>query len=189
MKENNNETKSTLSGDNSKLNANTNNIDNDVATKIMKNRGIRIYNIVIGIMAALALGISIANIDVDDKPKPKKESQTFVEQSKEDICYRIFIGLTDKNTNYQKIDTVSAIEIVKNVCISKKLGYTLFEANGGYKDSNSILHTEKTLVLEMDHITDDELHSVMADISKRLNTNALMYTKEDLEVVYYNNNN
>lgn len=167
-----------------------NNDIKDADTKLyVKNRGIRIYNIVIGIIAALALGISLANIDIDNKPKKESADNGIMESSKEDICYRIYIGLTDKETNYQKIDITTAIEIVKNICISRKLGYTIYEAHGGYRDSNSVLHTERTIVLEMDHITDDELHLVLADVSKRLNTNALMYTREDLEVVYYNNNN
>ena len=168
-----------------------NNVESNenVVVEEKKRKGIRLYNVIIGIIAALSLGISLANINFDKEAKNSEAQVENLDEGKEDICYRVYIGLTDKDANYQKIDTDTAIEIVKTICITRALAYTIYETNGGGKDENGVLHTGKTLILEMDHITDDELHAVLADVSKRLNAGALMYTKENLEVVYYSNNN
>ena len=102
----------------------------------------------------------------------------------EDISYNVYIGLTDKNQNKQIISDAEAFEIVKTICINNNASYTIYNANGGYK-SEGIIHTEKTLVLEMDRITEDTLHQILTDIKRRLNVGSVMVLKQPVEVFDY----
>ena len=102
----------------------------------------------------------------------------------EDISYNVYVGLTDKNQNRQIIDYNVAKEIIKTICINHSAGYTIYEAVGGYKDNN-IVHTENTIVLEMDRINEETLYEIVNDIKKRLNVHTVMITKEPIEVFDY----
>lgn len=103
----------------------------------------------------------------------------------EDCQYRVYIGLTDTDSNYQIVDEVTAKEIIKTVCLAHSVAYTIHEADGGFKDSSGAIHVEKSYVLEMDHITDDDLYKIMDDVITRLNCGAVMYTKNNASVTKY----
>lgn len=102
----------------------------------------------------------------------------------EDISYNVYVGLTDKNQKRQIIAYDVAKELIKSICINHSVGYTIYEAVGGYKDNN-IVHTENTIVLEMDRINEETLYEVVNDIKKRLNVHSVMITKEPIEVFDY----
>lgn len=103
----------------------------------------------------------------------------------EDCQYRVYIGLTDTDSNYQIVDEVTAKEIIKTVCLAHSVAYTIHEADGGFKDSSGAIHVEKSYVLEMDHITDEDLYKIMDDVITRLNCGAVMYTKNNASVTKY----
>ena len=102
----------------------------------------------------------------------------------EDISYNVYIGLTDKNQNRQIIEESVALEIIKTICINHNASYTVYNANGGYKEEG-IIHTEKTLVLEMDRITEETLYEILNDIKRRLNVGSVMVLKQAAEVFDY----
>lgn len=132
------------------------------------------FNTITVIIAILALVISIFAY--------MKESGVIYN---EDCQYRVYIGLTDTDSNYQMVDEVTAKEIIKTVCLAHSVAYTIHEADGGFKDSNGAIHVEKSYVLEMDHITDDDLYKIMDDVITRLNCGAVMYTKNNASVTKY----
>ena len=111
---------------------------------------------------------------------------TYVEGSfvKDDTSYCIYVGLTDKNQNRQIVDYNVAKEIIKTICISQSAGYTIYEANGGYKENN-IIHTENTIVLEMDRIDEETLYKVADEIKRRLSVHSVMIMKKEVEVFDY----
>ena len=102
----------------------------------------------------------------------------------EDISYNVYIGLTDKNQKEQLLDENEAFEIVKTVCINHNASYTIYNANGGYK-KEGVVHTEKTLVLEMDRISEETLYEIVNDIKRRLNVGSVMVLKQTAEVFDY----
>ena len=102
----------------------------------------------------------------------------------EDISYSVYVGLTDKNENRQLIEYNAAKELIKKICINHDAAYTIYEAAGGYKE-NTIIHTENTIVLEMDRISEETLYAVTNDIKKRLNIHSVMIMKKPVEVFDY----
>lgn len=147
-------------------------------SKITKFTNLKIFetfiHIVTLIIAIIALVVSISTY--------KKESSA---KNNEDCQYRVYIGLTDSASNYQIVDEITAKEIIKTVCLAHSVAYTIYEADGGFKDKDGAIHVEKSYVLEMDHITDENLYAIMDDIITRLNCGALMYTKNNASVVKY----
>ena len=153
-------------------------MEKKVKTKVNKNTSTHPAVIII---AGLAIILSIVSLF-----RTTSFSKTSAESSivAEDISYNVYIGLTDKNQNRQIIDEAVALEIVKTICINHNAAYTIYNANGGYKEEG-ILHTEKTLVLEMDRISEETLYEVLNDIKRRLNVGPIMVLKQAAEVFDY----
>ena len=130
------------------------------------------------IAAGLALILSILSlVRVSTIYRTRAEESIVAE----DISYNVYIGLTDKNQNRQIIETEAAVEIIKTICINHDAAYTIYNANGGYNDGG-ILHTEKTLVLEMDRIDEETLDKIINDIKRRLNIHSVMVMKKPVEI-------
>ncbi|MBO6120067.1 MAG: hypothetical protein J6P02_06330 [Lachnospiraceae bacterium] len=130
------------------------------------------------IVTALALAFStISLIRVASFTRTRAEEGVVAE----DISYSVYIGLTDKNQNRQIIEDDVALELVKTICINNNVAYTIYNANGGYNDGG-ILHTEKTLVLEMDRIDEETLDKIINDIKRRLNIHSVMVMKKPVEI-------
>ena len=133
------------------------------------------------IAAGLALILSILSlVRVSTIYRTKAEEAIVAE----DISYNVYIGLTDKNQNRQIVETEAAVEIVKTICINHNAGYTIYNARGGYKDQG-IVHTENTIVLEMDRISEETLYEICNDIKRRFNVHSVMILKQPAEVFDY----
>lgn len=133
------------------------------------------------IAAGLAIILSIISIVRTSSFYKTRAEESIVA---EDISYNVYIGLTDKNQKRQIIDENAAVEIIKSICINHKVGYTIYNANGGYND-DGIIHTEKTIVLEMDRIVDETLNEILNDVKRRINTNSVMVLKHTAEIYDY----
>lgn len=63
--------------------------------------------------------------------------------------YTLYLGLNDKNTKTQKIDTVEAYKICENMCADFFGGATIFSAKGIYKHDDNTVVIENTLRIEI----------------------------------------
>lgn len=63
--------------------------------------------------------------------------------------FTLYLGLNDKETKLQKIQTVEAFKIVSNLIAARFDGGTIFEADGVYKHESGVLVIEKTLRIEL----------------------------------------
>ena len=102
----------------------------------------------------------------------------------EDNAYSVYIGLTDKNQNRQVIEEDVAIELIKTICIHNSTAYTIYKAQGGFK-KEGIIHTEKTLLLELNRVSKETLEIIMNDIKRRLNVGTLLVVKKKVEMYDY----
>ena len=97
----------------------------------------------------------------------------------------LYVGLTDKDENRQLITKEVAKEVLKTICITKNMGYTIYEAEGAHKDTLNILHTEATLVLELDDLGKEELMKISDEICNRLNIQSIFIVKKKGESYYH----
>ena len=63
--------------------------------------------------------------------------------------YELYMGLNDKDTKTQKIDTLEAYKIVSNQVAQRFDGGTVFNASGIYKHEDGTVVIENTLKIEI----------------------------------------
>lgn len=74
--------------------------------------------------------------------------------------YTLYLGLNDKDTKTQKIDTLEAYKVVENMLASMFDGGTIFNAHGVYKHDNGDIVIENTLRIEILEFGDSILEKV-----------------------------
>ena len=63
--------------------------------------------------------------------------------------FTLYLGLNDKDTKQQKIDTIEAYKIVENIITEKFDGGTISHATGVYKHDDGTIVREETLRIEL----------------------------------------
>ena len=142
-------------------------------------------HVVIAFVAVVSLFLSLASFfkPMTRRMMPRKSSIV----TTEDISYKIYIGLTDKDANYQTLAEDVATELVKTICIQHNQSYTIYNVQGGFKDEENKIHTEKTIILELDKTNEEVLYSILNDVTRRINNGSVMVVKNALEVFEYQN--
>lgn len=88
--------------------------------------------------------------------------------------YDLFVGLNDKDTRKQEIETDKAIEIVKSLCWEMFEGTTVSLAYGLYKHGDGEKVSENTIRIEL--MTDDKkgVKNFVNDLKKIFNQESIM---------------
>lgn len=77
------------------------------------------------------------------------------------IKYSLYLGLNDKDTKTQKIDTIEAYKIICNIIKGYDIeGFTIYNAQGFYIHQDKSISVENTLKIELmfiDEMVVDEL--------------------------------
>lgn len=90
--------------------------------------------------------------------------------------YTISIGLNDKNTKMQEINTLDAFKIVTNLIIQHFGWWTINEWKGVYTHENWEIVIENSLICSI--ITDKDTSWFINDVKKLLNQESVM--KEEI---------
>lgn len=98
------------------------------------------------------------------------------------------IGLNDKNTERQEIETGAAKNIIANILLNKYniFAFTMFECSGVYKmESTGNIIFENSIRVEI--ATDDELtaaDAIIETMKKELNQESIMMERETKEIFF-----
>lgn len=69
---------------------------------------------------------------------------------KKEKKYILNVGLNDKDTKQQKIDSVEAYKVVENLLLNNGIsGYTIYQGLGLYKHDSGEITRENTLIIEL----------------------------------------
>ena len=93
----------------------------------------------------------------------------------------LYLGLNDKDTKKQEINTIEAYKIVNNVVNNYCDGATIYECQGIYKHDNGEIVFEKTLKIELMFIDRVTVVSIVKDLKKALNQESIVLQKEIVE--------
>lgn len=133
----------------------------------------------VGIIVYLAVGHIVQADDVH-------KQETMLDQQMETKAkYILYIGTNDKDTNKQLIPTEEAKKKVDAICAKYVDGYTVFDANGGWKDETGTYAHENTLVCFFYDVTEDQIKNIMDDVLKELNQSAIFVEKLNSVYTYY----
>lgn len=95
--------------------------------------------------------------------------------------YTLYLGLNDKDTKQQKINTLEAYKICNNILLNYTDGATVFEANGIYKHNDGTFTIEKTLRIEL-------LFTEQKTVEKIVNELKIVFNQESVAVQIENIN-
>lgn len=98
--------------------------------------------------------------------------------------YTLYIGLNDKDTKQQNIDTFEASKIVQNVLTDKTGGGTIFQATGVYKHDDGTVIIENTLRVEIVAAAVDAVRAAIEIIKTALNQESVILQTEKIQSVF-----
>ena len=98
--------------------------------------------------------------------------------------YTLYIGLNDKVTKQQNIDTLEASKIVQNVLTEKTGGGTIFNATGVYKHDDGTVIIENTLRVEIVAAAVDAVRAAIEIIKTALNQESVILQTEKIQSVF-----
>lgn len=99
--------------------------------------------------------------------------------------YILNVGLNDKDTKLQKIDSIEAYKIVENTLLNNGLdGYTIYQGKGLYKHDNGTITQENTLIIEMIFTTEDIVNKVITILKQVLNQESIMKQVQDITISF-----
>lgn len=110
----------------------------------------KITGIIIAVISAVAIILSVVALVVCVSPQKTEE------QKASDTQYVMYLGTNDKDTNKPVFTTEEAKRKAEEILIDQFGGYTIQEANGGWKDGD-VVYQEYTLVI---YLSDTDLEQV-----------------------------
>lgn len=99
--------------------------------------------------------------------------------------YILYVGLNDKDTKTQKIDTLSAYNLTNNILLNYVEGATVTQSKGIYKHNNGNVVIENTLIIELLFTDNDTVNKIANDLKKALNQESIAIQKYNIESYLY----
>ena len=95
----------------------------------------------------------------------------------------LYIGLNDKDTKKQKIDTLEATKIISNLITSLCDGGTIYNATGIYRHENGEIVIENTLRIELIDPSKTALKELVSTAKTILNQESIIIQTESINTM------
>lgn len=86
----------------------------------------------------------------------------------------LYVGLNDKDTKEQRIDTLEAVKIATNIITANTGGGTLYNAKGIYTHENGVIVIENTLRIELYNCKPEPLKTIITTLKATLNQESII---------------
>lgn len=96
----------------------------------------------------------------------------------------IYVGLNDSVTHVQKFSTEKYISLLKNICKSYGLAFTMNRISGGYFHDDGTYVEENSLALILLDVEESIVEDVAKDLCAFFNQESVMVTYSQAEVHY-----
>ena len=94
--------------------------------------------------------------------------------------FTLYLGLNDKITLSQKINTIEAYKIAMNIILQYTIGATIFEASGYYKHEGGRTTIEKTLRIELLFIERNSVLTIIDTLKAAFNQESIILQEETI---------
>ena len=101
----------------------------------------------------------------------------------EGIKYEIFIGIKDKDSYLEVLSVDDFKDILTEICTEKEISFTMLTQHGGYTHGKGYT-TETSLRVVIIGINEDEVYLLGEKLKKKINTDAVLITKTEVEYCY-----
>lgn len=95
--------------------------------------------------------------------------------------YILYVGLNDKDTKTQKIDTLSAYNLTNNILLNYVEGATVTQSKGIYKHNNGNVVIENTLIIELLFTDKTTVETIAKELKMALNQESIAIQKQTIE--------
>lgn len=95
--------------------------------------------------------------------------------------YILYVGLNDKDTKTQKIDTLSAYNLTNNILLNYVEGATITQSKGIYKHNNGNIVIENTLIIELLFTDKTTVETIAKELKMALNQESIAIQKQTIE--------
>ncbi len=93
--------------------------------------------------------------------------------------FTMFIGLNDKDTKKQEIDTERAVNLVYNALCKQGIDCITYDIkNGVYKHNNGTIVFEKNIIVEMFFVENIQVVRALNEIKSILNQESILLVNE-----------
>jgi hypothetical protein len=141
-----------------------------------------VVTLVVSILAIILSAAAFVNTSVSD---PVQTDSTAQEASGEtDIQYVMYLGTNDKDTNEPVFAPDEAKEKAEEILLDHFGGYTIQEANGGWKDGD-IVYTEYTLVIYLSDTTLKDVHAAADEMVKTFHQSSVLIQANETTTEFY----
>ena len=96
----------------------------------------------------------------------------------------IYVGLNDSVTGEQKYDTEKYLSILKNVCMSYRVAFSLYPIHGGYFHEDGRYVEETTLSLMLIGVDEATVTEIAKDLCVFFNQESVMVLTSPCSVVF-----
>ena len=95
--------------------------------------------------------------------------------------YILYVGLNDKDTKTQKINTLSAYNIANNILLNYVEGATVTQSKVIYKHNNGNVVIENTLIIELLFTDKTTVETIAKELKMALNQASIAIQKQTVE--------
>lgn len=92
----------------------------------------------------------------------------------------LYVGLNDKDTHTQKIDTLEAVKIVTNIITDITDGCTIYNASGVYTHEDGSIVIENTLKIELFDTANSAINQIIDTLKRVLNQESIIKQTENI---------
>lgn len=98
--------------------------------------------------------------------------------------YTIYIGLNDSETGVQKFSADKYLSILKSVCKSYGVAFSVQMINGGYFHEDGRYTEENTLMLRLLNVPEETVKEIAKDLCAFFHQESVMVTSSESTVVF-----
>lgn len=132
-----------------------------------------------GVSESDAFASGIRNLILISIPNP---NLNFNLEFKNMIRYILSMGLNDKDTKTQKIQTLEAYKMAENVIKSLQFeGATIYESKGLYRHKNGEYVTETSLRMEFLFATENQIRNLVSILKSAFNQESIAVQVENVD--------
>lgn len=95
-----------------------------------------------------------------------------------------YIGLNDKDSKIQEIETKNAKDIIENIFYDVVNGCTIYNAQGIYKHDNGMKVKENTIIVECFDIDDKDINYIAEYLKKALNQESIAVNVAEINAMF-----
>lgn len=140
-----------------------------------------------GMLAATMAIVPLAGCSAQSGNANNSSSEASVSAVEQagDAQYVLYLGTNDKDTNQPVFTREEAKEHAKAILMKDFGGYTIQEAEGGWRDDDGTEYQEYTLVIYLSDTDIDMVHAAAKELIAEFNQSSILISTDKVETEFY----